>query len=307
MEDSDARLVGKISALKKKRNAVILVHNYQLGEVQDIADFVGDSLELSEKAAKTGADVIVFCGVHFMAETASIICPDKAVLLPDINAGCPMANMITAERLRAKKREHPQAVVVCYINSSAAVKAESDICCTSANAIEVVESLDAREILFIPDQYLGHYVSTRTGRKMVLWPGFCPTHVRIRPERIQELRHEYPQAKVVVHPECRPEVIALADEVASTSGMCRYARRDEVKEMVVGTEVGLIHRLRKENRGKRFIPVSEQAVCPNMKLTTLEKVLWSLEEMSPEVKVPQRIRLKAMAAVDRMLQIRAKR
>jgi len=224
------------------------------------------------------------------------------VLLPDIDAGCPMANMITAERLRAKKKEHPQAVVVCYINSSAAVKAESDTCCTSANAVEVVESLDAREILFIPDQYLGHYVSARTGKKMILWPGFCPTHVRIKPERIKELRQEYPQTKVVVHPECTPEVIALADEVASTSGMCRYARRDEVREMVVGTEVGLIHRLRKENPGKRFIPVSEQAICPNMKLITLEKVLWSLEEMSPQVKVPEDIRLKAIAAVDKMLQ-----
>lgn len=307
MEPKDAALVEKISALRKKRNAVILVHNYQLGEVQDIADFVGDSLELSQNATKTGADVIVFCGVHFMAETASIICPDKVVLLPDINAGCPMANMITAERLRANKKEHPQAVVVCYINSSAAVKAESDICCTSANAVEVVESLDAREILFIPDQYLGHYVSARTGKKMILWPGFCPTHVRIRPERIRELRQQYPQARVVVHPECTPEVIALADEVASTSGMCRYARRDEVKEMVVGTEVGLVHRLRKENPGKRFIPVSEQAICPNMKLITLEKVLWALSEMTPEVKVPQPIRLKAIAAVDKMLGIAAKR
>jgi quinolinate synthase len=240
-----------------------------------------------------------------MAETASIICPDKVVLLPDMNAGCPMADMVTPERLRAKKKEHPQAVVVCYINSSAAVKAESDICCTSANAIEVVESLHAHEILFIPDQYLGHYVSTRTGKKMILWPGFCPTHVRITPERIQELRQEYPQAKVVVHPECTPGVIALADEVASTSGMCRYARRNEVREMVVGTEVGLIHRLRKENPGKRFIPVSDQAICPNMKLINLEKVLWSLEEMSPEVKVPEEIRLKAIAAVGRMLQTKS--
>jgi len=305
MGNKDAELIEKISTLKKKRNAVILVHNYQLGEVQDIADFIGDSLELSQNAAKTGADVIVFCGVHFMAETASILCPDKVVLLPDINAGCPMANMITAEGLRAKKKEHPRAMVVCYINSSAEVKAESDICCTSANAIEVVESLAAREILFIPDQYLGDYVSSKTGKKMILWPGFCPTHVRIKPERIKELRREYPQAKVVVHPECKPEVIALADEVASTSGMCRYARRENVREMIVGTEIGLIHRLRKENPGKRFIPVSEQAVCPNMKLITLEKVLWSLEEMSPEVKVPQEIRLKAIAAVDKMLQAKS--
>jgi quinolinate synthase len=306
MKNKDAELMEKISAHKKKRNAVILVHNYQLGEVQDIADFVGDSLELSQNAAKTTADVIVFCGVHFMAETASILCPDKVVLLPDMNAGCPMADMITAQRLRAKKKEHPQAVVVCYINSSAEVKAESDICCTSANAVEVVESLDAREILFIPDQYLGHYVSARTGRKMILWPGFCPTHVRITSERIKELRQEYPQAKVVVHPECRPDVIALADEVASTSGMCRYARRDDVKEMVVGTEIGIINRLRKENPGKRFIPVSEQAICPNMKLITLEKVLWSLEEMTPEVKVPREVRLKAIAAVDKMLEGKSK-
>jgi quinolinate synthase len=305
MGNRDAGLIEKISALKKKRNAVILVHNYQLGEVQDIADFVGDSLDLSQRAAETDAAVIMFCGVHFMAETASILCPDKVVLLPDINAGCPMADMITAERLRAKKKEHPQAVVVCYVNSPAEVKAESDICCTSANAVEVVKSLDAREILFIPDQYLGHYVSARTGKKMILWPGFCPTHVRIKPERINDLRQEYPQAKVVVHPECRPEVIALADEVASTSGMCRYARRDEVREMVVGTEVGIIHRLRKENPGKRFIPVSEQAICPNMKLITLEKVLRSLEKMSPEVKVPEEIRLKAKAAVDKMLRVKS--
>jgi quinolinate synthase len=306
MKNRDDGLVEKISALKKRRNAVILVHNYQLGEVQDIADFVGDSLELSQNAAKTGADVIVFCGVHFMAETASIICPDKVVLLPDVNAGCPMANMITAEGLGAQKKEHPQAVVVCYINSSADVKAESDICCTSANAVEVVQSLDAPEIIFIPDQYLGDYVAARTGKNMILWPGFCPTHVRIEPDRIKELKQKYPQAKVVVHPECRPEVIVLADEVASTSGMCRYARRDDVTEMVVGTEMGIIHRLRKENPGKRFIPASEQAICPNMKLITLEKVLRSLEEMSPEVKVSERIRLKAIAAVDKMLRVKSK-
>ena len=299
----DAEIREKIFRLKEKRNAIILAHNYQLGEVQDIADFVGDSLELSQYAARTNASVIVFCGVHFMAETASILCPDKVVLLPDINAGCPMANMITAERLREKKREYPQAVVVCYINSSAEVKAESDVCCTSANAIKIVESLDAKEILFIPDQYLGSYISNKTGKKMMLWPGFCPTHVRIHPDRIRELRREYPHAKVIVHPECTPEVIALADEVLSTGGMCRYARREEVREIVVGTEIGIIHRLKKENPGKKFIPVSEQAICPNMKLITLEKILWALEEMKPEVKVPQQIRLKAKAAVDKMLQV----
>ena len=301
--DRQPELTEKILKLKKKRNAVILAHNYQLGEIQDIADFVGDSLDLSQNAAKTDASVIVFCGVHFMAETASILCPDKTVLLPDEHAGCPMANMITAPQLRARKKEHPKATVVCYINSSAAVKAESYICCTSANAAGVVESVDAKEIIFVPDQYLGHYISTKTGKKMILWPGFCPTHARIMPEYIIKLRHEYPEAKVVVHPECRPDVIALADEVLSTSGMIRFARREDVQEMIVGTEMGIIYRLKKENPGKKFIPVSEQAICPNMKLITLEKILWSLEEMAPEVKVPEKIRLKAKAAVGRMLAV----
>jgi quinolinate synthase len=306
MKNKDGELQERISVLRKRSNAVILAHNYQLGEVQDIADFVGDSLELSQDAAGTDADVIVFCGVQFMAETASILCPDKVVLLPDINSGCLLADTITAERLRAKKKEHPQAVVVCYVNSPAEVKAESDICCTSANAVEVVESLSAQEILFVPDQNLGHYVSARTGKKMILWPGFCPSHVRIKPEMIKHLRRDYPQAKVVVHPECTPEVIALADEVVSTSGMCRYARRDEVKEMIVGTELGIIHRLRKENPGKRFIPASEQAICPDMKLITLEKVLRSLEEMSPRITLPEEIRLRAKAAVDRMLRAKSR-
>ena len=301
--DRELELTEQILSLKEKRNAVILVHNYQLGEVQDIADFVGDSLDLSQNAARIDASVIVFCGVHFMAETASILCPDKTVLLPDINAGCPMANMITAPQLRAEKKEHPKATVVCYINSTAAVKAESDFCCTSANAVKVVESVDANEIIFVPDQYLGHYISTKTDKKMILWPGFCPTHARILPEHITKLKNEYPEAKVAVHPECKPEVIALADEVLSTSGMIKFAKREDVKEMIVGTEMGIIYRLRKENPGKHFIPVSEQAVCPNMKLITLEKVLRSLEEMAPEVKVPEKIRLKAKKAVDRMLEV----
>jgi len=303
MENREKELSQQILELKKKKDAIILVHNYQLGEIQDIADFIGDSLELSQNAANTQAKVIVFCGVHFMAETASILCPDKTVLLPDIHAGCPMANMITAERLVEKKKEHPKAVVVCYVNSSAEVKAESDICCTSANAVKVVESLDADEILFVPDQYLGHYVSTKTNKKIIFWPGFCPTHARIMPEHITKLRQEYPLAKVVVHPECKPEVIALADEVLSTGGMIKFARRDDVEEMVVGTEMGIIHRLKKENPGKRFIPVSEQAVCPNMKLITLEKVLWALEDMTTEVKVPESIRLRAKTAVDKMLEV----
>lgn len=304
MENRDAKIVEKILELRKKRKAIILAHNYQLGEVQDIADFTGDSLELSQRAAKTNAEVIVFCGVHFMAETASILCPDKTVLLPDIDAGCPMANMITVERLLEKRKEYPNAAVVCYVNSSADVKAESDICCTSANALKVVEKCaDNREVIFIPDQYLGHFVSTKTNKKMILWPGFCPTHVRIQPQEIIKLRHEYPNSKVVVHPECKPEVIAVADEALSTSGIIRFAQKTEAKDIIVGTEIGILHRLKKENPGKRFIPASEQAICPNMKKITLEKVLWALEELTPEVKVPETIRLKAKAAVDKMLEI----
>jgi len=295
--------IEQILELKKERNAVILAHNYQRGEVQDIADFVGDSLELSQKAAKTDAAVIVFCGVHFMAETASILSPDKVVLLPDAGAGCPMANMITVDQLRQKKRELPSATVVTYINSSAAVKAESDYCCTSANGVRVVQSISNEEILFVPDQYLGDFIARKTGKKMTLWPGYCPTHVKILPEDILRRKKEYPGAKVVVHPECRPDVIALADEALSTSGIIRYAARPDVTELIVGTEVEILHRLNKENPGKKFIPASTKAVCPNMKKITLEKILDSLETMSPEVKVPEEIRVKAVAAVDRMLEI----
>ncbi len=303
MRDHDAELREKVLSLKKKRNAIILSHNYQLGEIQDIADFVGDSLELSQNAAKTDADVIVFCGVHFMAETASILCQNKVVLLPDMHAGCPMADMITADRLRQQKKEHPGAAVVCYVNTTAEVKAESDICCTSANAVRVIESLDAREIIFVPDQYLGNYVAGKTEKKIVLWPGFCITHTRIQPRDILQQKAEHPQAKVIVHPECRPEVFALADEVLSTGGMLRFARETDAKEVIIGTEIGILHRLRKENPGKRFFPASEQAICPRMKLITLERVLWSLEEMTPEVKVPEDIRIKAKRAVDRMMAI----
>lgn len=301
--DKESSLVKNILDLKRERDAVILAHNYQPGEIQDIADFVGDSLELSQNAVRADAGVIVFCGVHFMAETAAILCPDKTVLLPNINAGCHMANMITVEGLREEKRRHLGAAVVCYVNSTAGVKAESDICCTSANAVKVAESLDSEEILFVPDQYLGHYISTKTDKKMILWLGFCPTHARIKPEHITEIRKEYPLARVVVHPECKPEVIELADEVLSTGGMIKLAKRGDLEEMIVGTEIGIIHRLRKENPGKRFIPVSEQAICPNMKLITLEHVLCSLEEMAPEVKVAEDVRSKAKASIDKMLEL----
>jgi quinolinate synthase len=291
----------RILGLKKEKKAVILVHNYQRPEVQDIGDFVGDSLELSQKAAATDAEVIVFCGVHFMAETAAILSPQKIVLLPDARSGCPMADMITAEQLRKKKKELPNATVVTYINSSAEVKAESDYCCTSANGVKVVQNLDSEEILFVPDQYLGDFISRKTGKKMTLWPGYCPTHVKILAEDIIQRKQEYPRAHVVVHPECRPDVIDLADETLSTSGIIRYAARDDVSELIVGTEVEILHRLKKENPGKTFIAASAKAICPNMKRITLDKVVNSLETMSPRVEVPQEIRVRAKAAVDRML------
>jgi quinolinate synthase len=296
-------LQNQILQLKKERNAVILAHNYQRPEVQDIADFVGDSLELSQQAAKTNAGVIVFCGVYFMAETAVILNPEKTVLLPDAGAGCPLANMITAEQLRQQKQKMPNATVVTYVNSTAAVKAESDYCCTSANGVKIVGSIDNEEIIFVPDQYLGDFIARRTGKTLTLWPGYCPTHVRILPEDIINRKKEHPKARVVVHPECRPDVIALADEALSTSGMIRYAARADVKELIVGTEVEIMHRLYKENPGKEFYAASKKAVCPNMKKITIEKILESMETMTPEVKVPEAIRVRAKGAVDRMLAI----
>ncbi len=297
-------LVEKIDRLKKERNAVILAHNYQRDEVQAIADFTGDSLGLSITAAKTDADVIVFCGVHFMAETASILSPQKKVLMPDIDAGCPMANMITADELRTLKKEHPGALVLAYVNTSAEVKAETDICCTSSNALKVVESLpkDA-EIIFVPDKYLGNFISTKTGRPFIMWNGYCPTHVKIRAEDIERRKADHPDAVVVAHPECTPTVLALADAVLSTEGICRYAKNSPAREIIVCTEVGVLYRLRNENPGKTFYPATEQATCPNMKKTTLEKVLWSLDRMQHEVKVPDDIREKALGAVNRMVDI----
>jgi len=294
----------KISELKKKRNAVILAHNYQFPEVQDVADFYGDSLELSRMAAKTDAKVIVFCGVHFMAETASILCPQKLVIMPDLFAGCPMANMITADQLKKLKKEHPKAVVVGYVNTSAEVKAELDICCTSTNAVAVVNALEDREeIIFVPDKYLADYVSKQTGRKLISWNGFCPTHVRILPEDIKREKKFHPRVKVMVHPECLPQVVAVADAVLSTSKMCKFAKESDAKEFIVGTEVGLIYRLKQDNPAKEFYPASERAVCPNMKRTTQEKILWALEELKEEVRVPDEIRIRARIAIDKMLEI----
>ena len=302
-KNSNSRLIEKIQSLKKERKAIILAHNYQMGEVQDIADYLGDSLGLSRQAAKTNAKVIVFCGVYFMAETAAILCPDKIVLMPDVNAGCPMADMITKEGLKALKRKHPKATVVSYVNTPAEVKAESDICCTSANAIKLIKSLKSQEIIFTPDKYLAQYVSTKTDKRIIPWDGFCPSHVRILSEDIERQKKNYPKAKVIVHPECTPEVIKLSDRALSTEGMCKYAKEGSVLEIIVGTEIGLLHRLRKENPGKKFYPASELAICPNMKLTTLEKILWSLEDMKEEITVPEEIRIKAKRAIDKMLEI----
>ena len=292
----------KIKRLCQEKNAIILAHNYQLGEVQDIADYVGDSLELSMKAAALTEKVIVFCGVKFMAETAKILSPDKTVLLPRADAGCPMADMADAAELRHLKAQHPGALAVCYVNSTAEVKTECDICCTSANAAGIIAGLPPdREIIFLPDRNLGANVELQTGRKMILWPGFCPTHMRIIPEMVEKRRREYPDAVLMVHPECPPEVTALADQVLSTGGMMRFARQIESREIIVGTELGLIYRLEAENPGKRFIPLSEQAVCMNMKMTTLDDVLAALEIMQPEIILDEDVRARAELPIRRML------
>ena len=294
----------KIKDLKKKREAIILAHNYQLPEVQDIADFLGDSLELSRIASETKAKVIVFCGVHFMAETASILCPDKMVIMPDITAGCPMADMINAEQLRKLKEKHPKATVVGYVNTSAEVKAELDYCCTSTNAVKVIEALkDKEEIIFVPDKYLTDYVSKKTNKRLISWQGFCPTHIKILPEDIEREKKFHPQAKVIVHPECIPQVIGMADAVLSTSKMCEYVKNSKAKEFIVATEVGMIYRLKKENPAKEFYPASERAICPNMKKTTQEKIIQALEKLKDEVKVKERIRERAIKPIERMLKL----
>ncbi|MFN0118628.1 MAG: quinolinate synthase NadA [Elusimicrobiota bacterium] len=296
----------KIQKLKIERNAVIIAHNYELPEVQDVADFVGDSLGLSQKAAATDADVIVFCGVHFMAETAAILAPQKKVLIPDLGAGCSLAATITADDLRRWKAEHPGAVVVTYVNSTAEVKAESDYCCTSSNAVKVVESISPeKEILFAPDMFLGQWVRMKTGRTVHLWPGSCHVHHRIKTDDIKALKVEHPKAEFVMHPECgcMSTCLPLADKVLSTEGMVRYAKESPAKEMIVATENGILHRMKKENPEKIFYPSTETAVCEFMKMITLEKVLWSLEDLKYQVSVPADIAKKAKVAIDRMVSI----
>jgi len=297
-------VIEKVEKLKAERKAVILAHNYQPGEIQDIADFTGDSLALSIKAAATSADVIVFCGVKFMAETAAILSSDKIVLLPDKNAGCPMAAMITAEQLRDLKRKHPDASVVCYVNSSAEVKAESDYCCTSANAVEVVNSLPKdKQIIFVPDQHLGRFVIEKTGRDMILWPGYCTTHVFITEEDIKKARDAHPEAVVMAHPECTEAVKAASDKIFSTGQMLKFAKQSDAKQFILATETGIIHTLKKENPGKEFYPASTRALCPNMKRITLDKVLWSLEDMKYKIKVPAQTAIRAKNALEKMVAI----
>lgn len=295
----------EIAALKTRRNAVILAHNYQRAEVQGVADFTGDSLELARRATQVDADVIVFCGVYFMAETAAILNPGKTVLIPDETAGCPMADMITGAQLRELKSRHPDALAVCYVNSTAEVKAECDICVTSGNAERVMASLPKdREILFVPDRHLGGHVAGKLGAKYVLWPGYCPTHARLTAKRVAEARAAHPGAPVLVHPECPKDVRDAADECLSTGGMCAYARASAAREIVVGTETGILHRLREENPGKTFWPVDDAMICPNMKKTTLENLRDCLRDMSPRVTVEPETARRARRAIEAMLEVK---
>jgi len=292
-----------IEELKRSLNAVLVAHNYQRPEVQDVADITGDSLELARKCTEVDAEVIVFAGVHFMAESAYILNPQRTVLLTERDAGCPMADMITAEALLEWKERYPAAAVVSYVNSSAEVKALSDACCTSANGLQVVESMPQDEILFVPDWNLGHYISTMTAKRVILYPGFCPPHQRLIPRHVDLAREQHPDGVVLVHPECSPEVIERADAALSTSQMIRYAGESEAQTFLIGTEVGHLHPLRKANPGKAFYPISQGLVCPNMKKTTLESVVRTMEQRRNAVTVPEDIRVKAKLALDRMLDV----
>jgi len=300
---SKKEVMERIQRLAKERNAIILAHNYQLPEVQDIADYIGDSLGLSQKASAVEAQVIVFCGVHFMAETASMLAPEKTVLLPEINAGCPMADQVQASELREWKKNYPGRKVVCYINTTAEVKAECDICCTSSNAVRVVNSLDGNEILFLPDKNLAAYIARKTDKKLIAWDGYCYIHNKILARDIREKKALYPQAEVWAHPECKPEVIDLADKVLSTGWMVKEARETRKKEIIVATEAGIIYRLKKENPDKNFFPAKDLAFCSNMKKINLKKVLTSLEKMIYKIDVPQEISQRARGAIEKMVKI----
>lgn len=304
MNTDKTEIVHEILRLKKQNNAVIVAHNYQVDEVQEVADMVGDSLALSRYCADNPAEVVVFCGVHFMAESAKILSPQKTVLLPEIDAGCPMADMVTAEALRGKKREMPDAAVVCYINTSAEVKAESDICCTSSNAVKVAGAVNQQRILFVPDQNLGAYVARHIPEKeVVLWKGFCITHHRIKVEDVRRIREAHPGAVFLIHPECQPEVVEMADFVGSTKGIIDYARNSKSDKFIVGTEMGILYSLKKENPAKQFYLLSQGLICPNMKKTSLHSVYSALTQMKYPIEIDEEVRVKAKTCLDRMLQI----
>jgi quinolinate synthase len=293
----------EILRLKEDRHAIILAHNYQIADVQDIADLTGDSLELSRAAATMDGNVIVFCGVDFMAETAAIISPEKTVLLPAQDACCPMADMITADELKLVKSRHPEAAVVCYVNTTAEVKAESDICCTSSNAVKVVNSLQEDKVIFVPDRNLGLYTQRFTHKEILPWEGFCTVHDRITPDHMRKAHDLHPEAVILVHPECRPEVIDLADHVASTSGIIRHVCNSSEKEFIIGTEVGILHRLIRECPTKKCYPLSQAAICTNMKKTDLIKVRNSLIALQPRITVPEEVAHRARCAIERMLAV----
>jgi len=296
-------ITSEILRLAEERDALILAHNYQRDEIQAMAHITGDSLALSVEAAQTGKSVIVFCGVHFMAESAAILAPDKTVILPRLDAGCPMADMITADGLREMKSRYPGVPVVTYVNSSAAVKAESDICCTSANAVKVVASLNGPEVILTPDRNLGRYIAAQVDKTCHFWDGYCPTHERFTVNDVKKVKADYPDALFMAHPECPPEVLAMADHICSTSGMYTFASENPAQQFIVGTEAGILYRLRKENPDKEFILPTTRLICPNMKLTSLEDVLQSLQTMGPQVTVPEEIRIPAKVALDRMLAV----
>ena len=297
-------IIDKISELKEQRNATILAHNYQIGEVQEIADFVGDSFALSKKAKETACDVIVFCGVHFMAETAKILSPQKTILLPVRDAGCPMADMVTVPDVEALRKAHPDAAVVCYVNSSAEVKAVSDVCCTSSNAVSVIRSLPNHRIIFIPDENLGDYVARQLpDKEIILFEGYCTTHKRVTLEETDAARKAVPDAKLVVHPECRPEVVAKADFAGSTSQIIDYVTNAEDRRFIIGTEQGVLHWLKQKHPDKKFYLLSQKLICPNMKKTTLKTVLTALETMTYQIRLSEQIIERAYGSLEKMLRI----
>jgi len=299
----DQAVAEQVLKVKQERNAVILAHNYQRPEIQDIADYTGDSLGLARQAANTDADIVVFCGVHFMAETAYILSPEKVVLLPELEAGCPLADMATPEEVRKAKGENPGSVVVSYVNTSAAVKAESDYCCTSSNAVPVVNAVEGDTVLFIPDRNLAAYVEGQVSKRIIAWDGYCPVHDEITLDQVVEALSDHPGSEVIAHPECRPQVLAVAHHVRSTSGMIDAALGSPAREFIVCTEEGMLYSLYKAVPQKSFYAPAGEHICPNMKLITLSKVLWALQTLEPRVTVAEDIRVRALGAVERMLAI----